>query len=259
VKIVAENAEQGLQQLKIKQLAAPSALTEALAEIERELRLPHLPSRMECYDISNIQGKAAAGSMVVFDKGKPKPSHYRRFRIKTVSGADDYAMLQEVLRRRFKRFSLKSSDASTADTWAVLPDLVLIDGGKGQLNAALSVMREMGAGLVPTASLAKENEEIFIPQQSKPISLPGSSPGLQLLQRLRDEAHRFALGYHRKIRRRETFTSALDAIPGIGPNRKRALLKQFGSVRAIREASTEELAATRGMNQSLAQKIKEYL
>ncbi len=259
VKIVAENAEQGLQQLKIKQLATPSALTEALAEIERELRLPHLPSRMECYDISNIQGRAAVGSMVVFDKGKPKPSHYRRFRIKTVSGADDYAMLQEVLRRRFKRSSLKSSDASTADTWAILPDLVLIDGGRGQLNAARSVMREMGAGLVPTASLAKEHEEIFIPQQSKPISLPGSSPGLQLLQRLRDEAHRFALGYHRKIRRRETFTSALDAIPGIGPNRKRALLKQFGSVRAIREASTEELAATRGMNQSLAQKIKEYL
>ena len=259
VKIVAENAEQSLQQLKIKQQAAPSALTEALAEIERELRLPHLPSRMECYDISNIQGRAAVGSMVVFDKGKPKPSHYRRFRIKTVSGADDYAMLQEVLRRRFKRSSLKSSDASTADTWAVLPDLVLIDGGKGQLNAALSVMHEVGAGLVPTASLAKEHEEIFIPQQSKPISLPGSSPGLQLLQRLRDEAHRFALGYHRKIRHRETFTSALDAIPGIGPNRKRALLKQFGSVQAIREASTEELAAVKGMTRSSAQKIKEYL
>jgi len=259
VKIVAENAEQGLQQLKIKQQAAPSALTEALAEIERELRLPHLPSRMECYDISNIQGRAAVGSMVVFDKGKPKPSHYRRFRIKTVSGADDYAMLQEVLRRRFKRSSLKSSDASTADTWAVLPDLVLIDGGKGQLNAARSVMHEVGAGLVPTASLAKENEEIFIPQQAETIILPSRSPGLQLLQRLRDEAHRFALGYHQKIRRREAFTSALDAIPGIGPNRKRALLKQFGSVQAIREASTEELAATRGMNQSLAQKIKEYL
>ncbi len=259
VKIVAENAEQGLQQLKLKQQAAPSALTEALAEIERELRLPHLPSRMECYDISNIQGRAAVGSMVVFDKGKPKPSHYRRFRIKTVSGADDYAMLQEVLRRRFKRSSLKSSDASTADTWAVLPDLVLIDGGKGQLNAARSVMHEVGAEFVPTASLAKENEEIFTPRQTEPINLPGSSPGLQLLQRLRDEAHRFALGYHRRIRRKETFTSALDAIPGIGPNRKRALLKQFGSVQAIREASTEELAATRGMNRSLAQKIKEYL
>jgi len=257
VKIVAENAEQGLQQLKLKQQATSSALTAALAEIERELHLPRPPSRIECYDISNIQGRAAVGSMVVFDQGKPKPSHYRRFRIKTVSGVDDYAMLQEVLRRRFKRSSLKSNDASS--TWAVLPDLVLIDGGKGQLNAALSVMREVGAELVPIASLAKENEEVFIPRQTDAIILPGSSPGLQLLQRLRDEAHRFALSYHHKIRRKETFTSILDAVPGIGANRKRALLEQFGSVRAIREASAEELAATRGMSQSLAQKLKELL
>ncbi|MBA7641128.1 UvrABC system protein C [subsurface metagenome] len=259
VNIVTENAEQGLQQLKIKQQAVPSALTEAMAEIERELHLPRLPSRMECYDISNIQGKAAVGSMVVFEKGKPKPSHYRRFRIKTVPGVDDYAMLQEVLRRRFKRFSLQSSDTSTPDTWAVLPDLVLIDGGKGQLSSALAAMKETGAGSIPVASLAKENEEIFIPQQSEPVSLPASSAGLQLLQRLRDEAHRFALGYHRKIRRKDTFTSFLDSVPGIGPKRKRALLKQFGSVPAIRGASVEELAAAEGMTHSQARKIKEYL
>jgi len=163
-----------------------------------------------------------------------------------------------VLKRRFKR-SLKSSDASTPDTWAVLPDLVLIDGGRGQLNTALSAMNEAGAGSVPTARLAKENEEIFIPQKSKPIILPRSSKGLQLLQRLRDEAHRFALGYHRKIRKRETFASVLDAIPGIGSKRKRALLKQFGSVRAIQEASVDELATTRGMTKSLAKKVKEHL
>jgi len=195
--------------------------------------------------------------MVVFDKGKPKPSHYRRFRIKTVFGADDYAMLQEVLKRRFKR-SLKSN-ASSSDTWAILPDLVLIDGGKGQLNAARAAMREAGAGSVPTASLAKEDEAIFIPQKIKPIILPGNSSGLQLLQRLRDEAHRFALGYHHKIRRRGTFASALDTVPGIGPKRKRALLKQFGSVRAIQKASIEELAATIGMSQNLAKRIKGYL
>lgn len=253
VKIVAENAQQGLEQLKIKQLATPGSLTAALAEIKRELHLPRLPLRMEGYDISNIQGKAAVGSMVVFDKGKPKPSHYRRFRIKTVSGADDYAMLREVLKRRFKR----STDAP--DTWAILPDLVLIDGGKGQLNAALSAMSEAGVGFVSTASLAKENEEIFIPLSSQPIILPRSSQGLQLLQRLRDEAHRFALGYHQKIHKRETFASSLDTIPGIGPKRKRALLKQFGSVRAIRDAPIEELAATAGMSQSLAKKIKEHL
>ncbi|MFC2012026.1 excinuclease ABC subunit UvrC [Chloroflexota bacterium] len=259
VNIVAENAGQGLKQLKIKQQAVSSALTEALSEIERELHLPKLPSRMECYDISNIQGRAAVGSMVVFEKGKPKPSNYRRFRIKTVSGADDYAMLQEVLSRRFKRFSLQKSDSSGTDTWAVQPDLVLIDGGKGQLNSSLVAMREVGADSIPVASIAKENEDIFIPGQSKPISLAESSPGLQMLQRLRDEAHRFALGYHQKVRRRETFTSSLDNIPGIGPRRKQALLRQFGSVQTIRETSPEELATARGMTRALAQKLKEYL
>ncbi len=259
VNIVAENAEQGLQQLKLKQQAAPSALTEALNEIGRELQLPSPPLRIECYDISNIQGRAAVGSMVVFDKGKPRPSHYRRFRIKTVSGVDDYAMLQEVLRRRFKRSTIKTSDTSTSDTWAILPDLVLIDGGKGQLNSALAVMQDVGVESVAVASIAKENEEIFIPQKAEAISLPYSSPGLQLLQRLRDEAHRFALGYHHRIRKKESFASALDTIPGIGLIRKRALLRKFGSVQAIREASIEELAAAKGMNQGIAKKIKEYL
>ena len=253
VNTVAENAEQGLEQLKIKQLAPPRELDNALAEIKRELSLTRLPLRMEGYDISNIQGGAAVGSMVVFDKGKPKPAHYRRFRIKTVSGANDYAMLQEVLNRRFKR----SSEAS--GTWAILPDLVLIDGGKGQLNAVRTVMAELEAESVPTASLAKENEEIFIPGKTEPIILARSSPGLKLLQRLRDEAHRFAHGYHQKIRKRETFASALDTVPGIGPKRKRALLRQFGSIQAIREATEEELTATRGMTKSLAKKVKEYL
>jgi excinuclease ABC subunit C len=253
VNTVAENAEQGLEQLKIKQLATPRELDNALAEIKEELGLTCLPLRMEGYDISNIQGGAAVGSMVVFEKGKAKPAHYRRFRIKTVSGADDYAMLQEVLKRRFKR----ASDAS--DTWAILPDLVLIDGGKGQLNAVRAVMTELGAESVPTASLAKENEEIFIPGKTEPIILARSSAGLKLLQRLRDEAHRFALSYHRKIHKRETFASTLDTVPGIGPKRKRALLRQFGSIQAIRQASEEELASTGSMTKSLAKKVKEYL
>jgi excinuclease ABC subunit C len=251
--IVAKNAREGLEQLKIKQLASPAALSTALGEIKRELKLPRSPSRIEGYDISDIQGAAAVGSMVVFDKGKPKPAHYRRFKIKTVSAADDYAMLQEVLRRRFKR------GADAADAWAIKPDLVLIDGGRGQLNAAREAMEETGAGSVPVASLAKENEEIYIAQKPKPIILPKSSPALQLLQRLRDEAHRFALGYHQRVRRRGAFASALDSIPGVGPRRKRALLRQFGSVRAIKEASVEELAAARGITASLAKKIKEHL
>ena len=196
---------------------------------------------------------------VVFDQGRPKPSLYRRFRIKTVEGADDYAMLQEVLRRRFKRSGLKSDESPKADTWSVLPDLVLIDGGKGQLNASLVAMQEIGAAEVPVASLAKENEEVFIPQRKEPVVLPYTSPGLQLLQRLRDEAHRFAIGYHRKVRRKQTFDSSLDAIPGIGPRRKRALLRQFGSVRGIKEASIEELTSAKGMSRNLATKIKELL
>ncbi len=259
VDIVAENARQGLAQLKIKQLAAPTALADSLAEIKRELHLPRIPLRIEGYDISNIQGTAAVGSMVVFDQGKPKPSHYRRFRIKTVARADDYAMLQEVLRRRFKRSIPKSSDTPATDTWAILPDLVLIDGGKGHLNAGRKAMQEMGVGSVPIASLAKENEEIFIPQKTRPVILPGSSLGLQLLQRLRDEAHRFAISYYRRVHKKAAFVSALDIIPGIGPRRKRALLKQFGSVQAIQQASIEELAAAKSMNQSLAKRIKEYL
>jgi excinuclease ABC subunit C len=253
VNIVAQNARQGLEQLKIKQLASPKALSAALEEIKKELNLPRLPSRIEGYDISDIQGAAAVGSMVVFEGGKPKPAHYRRFRIKTVSGVDDYAMLSEVLKRRFKR----AGDAS--DTWAILPDLVLIDGGKGQLNAARIAMQEMGVTSVPTASLAKENEEIFIPQKKEPIVLPRSSPGLQLFQRLRDEAHRFALGYHQRVRKRESFASALDTIPGIGPKRKRALIRQFGSVKAIREATAEELITAKGITKDLARKIKEYI
>ena len=257
VKIVAENAEQGLEQLKIKQQGPPTELKTALAEIEQELQLNRPPLRIEGYDISDIQGTAAVGSMVVFDNGRPKPSLYRRFRIKTVSGADDYAMLREVLRRRFKR-SLES-DVSAPTSWVIIPDFILIDGGRGQLNAALTVMRDAGVGSIPIVSLAKENEEIFVPGKTQPIVLPRSSPGLQLLQRLRDEAHRFALGYHQKIHKKETFVSALDIIPGIGPKYKRSLLNQFGSVRAIQEASADELVATGKISRSLAERIKEYL
>ncbi len=256
IDIVVENARQGLEQIRIKALTAPKELDAALAEIERELKLKSLPLRVEAYDISNIQGSSAVGSMVVFENGKPKPAHYRRFKIKTVSGANDYAMLQEVLQRRFRRSS--KSESKTQDTWAIMPDLVLIDGGKGQLNAALSVLNEAGT-VVAVASLAKENEEIFIPRRKEPVILPRSSPGLQLLQRLRDEAHRFAISYFARVHRKKTFISALDNIPGIGPKRKKALLRQFGSIQRIREASVEELVAATGMNRDQVKNIKEYL
>ena len=256
IDIAAENARQGLEQLKIKEMTTAKSLDTALSEIERELKLETLPMRMEAYDISNIQGSSAVGSMVVFEKGQPKPTHYRRFKIKTVEGANDYAMLQEVLQRRFKHVSGGSD--SMEDTWAIMPDLVLVDGGKGQLNAALSVLQEMGI-TVSLASLAKENEEIFLPRKKDPVVLPRSSPGLQLLQRLRDEAHRFAVSYHISVRRKKAFTSVLDGVPGIGPRRKSALLRRFGTVQAIREASIEELIAATGMTIDQAKKVKEYL
>ncbi|MCH8864883.1 MAG: excinuclease ABC subunit UvrC [Chloroflexi bacterium] len=256
IDIVAENARYGLEQLKIKQLTRPKVLEAALAEIEKELGLPGLPVRMEAYDISNIQGQAAVGSMVVFENGKSKPAHYRRFGIKTVSGVDDYAMLREVIGRRFKR---TAREKGAADGWAIIPDLILIDGGKGQLNAALAAMAALGVTSVPVASIAKENEEIFLPGRVRPIVLARSSPGLQLLERLRDEAHRFALAYFKKVHRRRTFASAFDEVPGIGPKRRQALLKVFGSVRAVREAGVAELAAVGGMTESLARKVKESL
>ncbi|HUU62870.1 MAG TPA: excinuclease ABC subunit UvrC [Dehalococcoidia bacterium] len=257
VDMVAENARQGLEQLRVKQLAEPGANAAAIEKLGDALRLPRTPSRVECYDISDIRGTSAVGSMVVFQEGRPVKAHYRRFRIKTVGGADDYAMIKEVLRRRFKRAEgFKNTDTSG---WTIVPDLVLIDGGKGHLNAAGEAIREMGVEFIPVASIAKENEELFRPGIADPIILHPTSSALYLVQRIRDEAHRFAIGYHRRVRRSETMASALDNVPGIGPKRKRALLQKFGSVRAIKEAPIDEMAAVVGMTQSLAQRVKESL
>jgi excinuclease ABC subunit C len=252
VDTVAENARHGLKLYQIKQSATVEPAI-VLQELKERLRLPSIPMRIEGYDISNIRGNLAVGSMAVFDKGMPKPAHYRRFRVKTVVGIDDYAMIQEVLRRRFGRY------LADEDKWSIAPDLVLIDGGKGHLNAALEVMRGLGLGSIPAASLAKEKEEIFIPGNPGPVDLPQTSVALHLLQRVRDEAHRFALGYHKRLRHKEGIASALDGIPGIGPKRKKVLIREFGSVRGIKEASIDQLAAVEGMTGKLAAKVKEYL
>jgi len=257
IEIVAENARQSLKQLKIKHISRASVIKSALAEIQKELNLESIPNRIEGYDISNIQGTLAVGSMVVFEGGKPKPAHYRRFKIKTVPAADDFAMINEVIGRRFGH--LKDKDASQKDNWAIMPDLVLIDGGKGQLNAALKAMRQAKTDDIPVIALAKENEEIYLPGRSRPLILPQDSAGLRLLCHLRDEAHRFALGYHLKVRSRRAFGSALDSVPDVGPKRRRLLIKHFGSVSAIKEATAEELASVEGISRSLAEKIKEYL
>jgi excinuclease ABC subunit C len=233
----------------------------------------------------------SVGAMVVFEAGRPKSSEYRRFKIKTVEGPDDFASHQEVLRRRFRNVAkqaaadvetaseiithidsgieaaVEAADHTSSDEtptathfqheWA-LPDLIIIDGGKGQLSAAMEVLQELHID-IPTVGLAKENEEIFTPGSPEPILLPRSSQGLYMVQRIRDEAHRFGITYHRKLRSDRTFKSVLDEIPGIGPKRKQALMKHFGSVRAMSAASVEDLAALDGMTRDAAEKVKEYI
>jgi excinuclease ABC subunit C len=250
--MVAENAVEGLRLAKAKQVN-PEAISWGLQQLKDKLCLPRIPLRIEAYDVSNIQGTLAVGSMAVLKNGLPSAACYRRFRIRTVAGANDYAMIQEVLKRRLKR------SATSEGNWAVMPDLILIDGGKGQLNAALEAMKEIEAASIPVASLAKQNEDVFLPGASKPVDITKDSPALHLLQRARDEAHRFAISYHRGLRRREGIASALDDIPGIGARRKKALLKRFISIEAIREASPEELSQAEGVPLALAKRIKEYL
>ncbi|HWR71416.1 MAG TPA: excinuclease ABC subunit UvrC [Dehalococcoidia bacterium] len=256
VDMVADNARESLEQSKIRSVADPGVLTAALQELHEVLYLPGLPRRIECYDISNIQGASAVGSMVVFEGGLPRKSEYRRFQIKTVAGADDYAMIQEVLRRRFKR---ASTEDRGGNAWAALPDLVLIDGGRGQLNAALQAMEESGVASIPCASIAKEEEAVFLPQLGEPLRLSRESPALRLLQRARDEAHRFAVGYYRKVHRKRAFVSSLDGIPGLGAKRKRALIGRFGSVGGIRRATVEELKSVKGMTGAVAKRVKDNL
>jgi excinuclease ABC subunit C len=266
--VVAENASQGLAQHRVKWLHNPDAIQEAMGELQEELSLPTSPRRMECYDISHIQGTNVVGSMVVFQDGKPKPAHYRRFKIKTVEGVDDYASMQEMLRRRFRRLGQARArsredggedPAAPTDTWAIVPDLVLIDGGKGHLSAALEVFLELGLDDIPLASLAKENEWLFVPHTPEPIELPRTSQALYLVQRIRDEAHRFAITYHRNLRSKGSLRSSIDMVTGIGPKRKRMLLRKFGSIQGIKDAPVDEIAAVPGLTRSLALRLKQTL
>jgi excinuclease ABC subunit C len=211
---------------------------ELLRALRDLLDLEVEPQRIECFDISNIQGSDVVASMVVFEKGLPKKSDYRKFRIRSVSGMpDDFASMREVVGRRYKRLLEENKE---------LPDLVLIDGGKGQLGAATAALEELGLGEQAVASLAKREELIFVRGREEPIVLPHTSPVLQLVQRVRDEAHRFAIGYHRKLRSRRTIASELDDIPGVGPAKRRKLLSAFGSLRGVRGATEGELAGVVG-------------
>ena len=266
VEMARENAVQGLAQLKLKWQSNSDLMGRALDDLQEALSLPARPYRIECYDISHIQGTSSVAAMSVFENGAPATSQYRRFKINTVDGNDDFASMREVLTRRFKRLNAarekaaKESDPTKkSDSFGITPDLVLIDGGKGQLSSALATMLHLGVADIPLASIAKKEEELYTPDSSEPIRLPRNAPSLFVLQQVRDEAHRFAITYHRKTRGRTSLKSALDLVPGIGPSRKRALMRRFGSVKAIRAASEIELASTPGMTQRLAEKVKDYL
>ncbi len=267
VETVADNARQGLAQHRIKWLDNLDIIQQATSELEEELSLPLPVRRMECYDISHIQGSNTVGSMVVFEDGRPKQSHYRRFKMKTVAGVDDFESMREVLRRRFKRMASARAaakeagdeDAAQADSWGAAPDLVLIDGGKGQLSAALEVFLELGLDDIPLASLAKENEWMYVPHTPEPIILPRDSQALYLVQRIRDEAHRFAITYHRNLRSKSSLSSPIELVTGIGPKRKKMLMRRFGSLKGIKEAAVEEIAAVPGMTRSLAIRLKQTL
>ncbi|CAN5743686.1 excinuclease ABC subunit UvrC [soil metagenome] len=254
VQMVSKSALDNLEQNRLRWLSDEQKLTAAMSELSDALSLQSVPRRIECFDISTLQGTNTVASMVVFVDGKPSKKEYRRFAIKDVEGQDDFASMQEVIRRRFKR----AAEEEATKSWRTLPDLVIVDGGKGQLNAAVAVLMELGVD-VPITGLAKENEELFLPGQPRSILLPRDSQALYLIQRVRDEAHRFAVSFHRKKRTKTAFKSALDELPGVGPKRKKALIREFGSVKRIREASVEQLAAVDGIGHSLAEQIKATL
>jgi excinuclease ABC subunit C len=323
VAMVAQNAQESLEQNRLRWLNDEQKTTAALVELQNQLGLPVRPRRIECYDISNTQGTNSVASMVVFENGSPKKSDYRRFKIKTVEGANDFASMQEVLRRRFSRAKTveqasivteelseeieemeesgeltdqqegievqdphdqqwgvrghpgKEATATTPKkaakpkekekpskvdySWQNLPDLIIIDGGKGQVAAAYEVMKEMELADIPIFGLAKQREELFKPDNPISYYLPRASEALYLVQRVRDEAHRFAITFHRQLRSKAAQVSALDSVPGIGPKRKQALLRAFGSAAKIKAASDEELLNVDGMTKAALAKIREYL
>lgn len=296
VELAAQNARQKLSEMREQWLNSEQRAVAGLAELRDLLELPGLPQRIECYDISNTQGQNSVASMVVFEHGEPKPAAYRRFKIKTVEGANDVASIHEVISRRFRRAAeaLSSEEQRNApddpgdesgeltpdsigtvesprengrddrqaalEKWGELPDLLLIDGGRGQVNAALAALRALGFDQIPLAGVVKGADrnrfDLVRPDQDELIVLPRDSKALGLVQRVDEEAHRFAIAYHRKLRSKSTLKSPLEEIAGIGPRRKKALLKAFGSLDGIRRASIDELAAVPGMTRKAAEELK---
>ncbi len=255
LKVVTTNAKEAFVRHKLKRASDFAARSRALAELGDVLGLDEPPLRIEAYDISNLGPDSKVGSMVVFEDGLPKRSDYRRFEIKGVPGQDDFASMEETLRRRFTRYlKERGQRPDKRRRFAYPPSLVVVDGGRGQLNVALRVVDEMGLA-IPAVGLAKRLEEVYLPGQPETLVVPRGSEALFVLQHVRDEAHRFALDYHRRKRQRRAMASPLDDIPGVGPARKRALLRRFGSLARLARAGTEEIAATPGVGPRLASQI----
>jgi excinuclease ABC subunit C len=250
-----QNAELALEQDVVQAERKRARRIEALEELREQLNLESLPLRIECFDISNIQAESPVGSMVVFQDAVPKKAHYRKFGIKRTEGPDDFAMMAEVVSRRFARLRPATDLAEYDESFAATPNLVVIDGGKGQLAAALAAMQAFDLPRVAVIALAKREEEVFLPGRSEPVRLEPGSAGLQLLQRIRDEAHRFALGFHRQRRSARSHESILDALPGVGPARKRALMQHFGSPERLLAASPEELEGVPGVPATTGRRI----
>jgi len=261
--IVRENAEQSLRELSSKRRTDLAARSRALKQLQDELGLPEAPLRIECFDISTLQGDETVGSMVVFEDGSPRGSDYRKFRVKRQQGMDDFKAMHEVVERRFRRYQQEQErplePGQRPRKFAYRPHLVLIDGGRGQLNAAIRAMEDAGVSGIPVAALAKRLEEVYVPGRPDPIRIPRTSEALYILQHVRDEAHRFAIGYHRKRREASLKRSVLDDVPGIGRSRKAALLKWFGSVEALERATVDEIRAVPGITRHLADEIHRRL
>jgi excinuclease ABC subunit C len=267
VQTVKRNAHQSLIQYLSKRANDAAVSGSALAEIAEQLELAELPLRIECFDISNIQGTSMVASMVVFEDGQPKKSDYRRFSISDKAGFDDTRAMHHVITRRFKRY-LDEKDIDIAEAtaqggqrpkFAYPPQLVVVDGGKPQVNAAAKALRELGITDVALCGLAKRLEEVWLPNNSEPIIFPRHSEALYLLQKLRDEAHRFAINFHRSKRSRVMLESLLDEVPGLGEIRRKSLLTHFGSVTALKAATVDELASVPGIGGKMAQTIVEQI
>jgi excinuclease ABC subunit C len=253
--LAAENARVALDSEAVQTERKRLRRVEALEELREALNLESLPLRIECYDVSNIQGESVVGSLVVFQDALPKKAHYRKFGVRTLDGQDDYAAMAEVVSRRFARLQNGAVADDYDESFAATPNLVVIDGGKGQLAAALTAMQAYDLPRVAVISLAKRAEEVFVPGQPEPIVLDRDSPGLHLLQRIRDEAHRFAIEFHRQRRQAKARESIFDTLSGVGPARRRALLRHFGSAEAVLAASQEELEGVPGLPARTARAI----